>query len=192
MNDNELNEGIIDTVKNIKPKEILNNASEKVNKIKEERKEKKSKKIEAKKAKAEAKKVISQQTEKPHEEFKYEKFDAVNNKNHGKKTKVKVASKNSSAMDKIKQFGKDHKRGLAIAGLAAAAGGAYYLHKKRKEKDNKYYDEEELDESFNIFIFDEAAYITESTMDMLLEACDYELSEEEILDNISEVINFYE
>ena len=60
MNDNELNEGVIDKVKNIKPKEILNNASEKVNKIKEERKEKKSKKIEAKKDKAEAKKVITQ------------------------------------------------------------------------------------------------------------------------------------
>ena len=109
---------------------------------------------------------------------------------------VEVAKQGSGTMERIKQFGKDHKKGLAvagaIAGAAALAGGAYYLHKKHKAKKAREEEEQNKSESFNVYEFDECIYITEATMDMLLEACDYELSEEEILENISEVINFYE
>ena len=109
---------------------------------------------------------------------------------------VEVAKKGSGTMERIKQFGRDHKKELkvagAIAGTAAAAGIGYHLYKKHKAKKAKEEEEQNKSESFNVYEFDECVYVTESTMDMLLEACEYELSEKEILDNISEVINFYE
>ena len=89
--------------------------------------------------------------------------------------------------------GKENKRNRRIAagailGTAALAGTAYAVNKalkKRKAKKAEDRDKESVSECMIDLILDEDyVYITEEDMDFLLEACDYELSESEILDNI--------
>ena len=80
----------------------------------------------------------------------------------------------------------------AVLGTAALAGGAYAAKKlldKRKAKKAEDKDAQTVQECMvDIILREDAILISDSELDFLLEACDYELTTDEILDNLAESV----
>ena len=95
------------------------------------------------------------------------------------------------AMAKLGDWASRHKKGLAIGALATAAAGAggYYLYRKHKaKKAAEKAKEKQLEESLLRFDIDEYGDVLlyQEDINILYEAFDYELTEEEIVDILTE------
>ena len=127
------------------------------------------------------------------EQLKKEKEEAKKLKKEINKAKrAETSAKFKEKMGKAGKFVSDHKKqigiGAAVAGGALATGlVAHHVLKKRKAKKEADKEARNLKECMIDLVQEgEYIYISESDMDFLLEACDYSLTEDEILMNLAE------